>query len=118
MTVVFWKKYVAFAPVWLGPPPHSKASGVTLSTNEIIDRGVLVFNYMQPECGAANKMAAAAAGAVIGEKEQQETLWQVGMVHILPYPHLPFYCFILCRLLYTLIPGYRILLCSSDWSLS
>jgi hypothetical protein len=63
-------------------------------------------------------MAAAAAGAAVGQKEQQETLWQVGgMVHILPYSHLPLRCFILCRLIYTLIPGYRILLCSSDWSL-
>lgn len=82
---------MAFAPVWLGPSPHSKASGVTLSTNKIIERGVFVFSYRQPESGDANKMATSAAGVAMGQKKLEETLLQGGgRVHILLYPHLPF----------------------------
>lgn len=52
---------------WI-PPPHSKASDVTLSTNKIIERGVFEFSSMQPESGEANKVAA------VGLKEQQKTV--------------------------------------------
>lgn len=66
------------------PPPHSKASDVTLSTNKIIERGVFVFSSMQPESGDANKMAA------VGLKSSRRLLQVGGMVHLLLCPHLPF----------------------------
>lgn len=68
------------------PPPHSKASDVTLSTNKIIERGVFVFSSTQPESGDANKMAAVAAA---GLKSSSRLLQVGGMVHLLLCPHLP-----------------------------
>lgn len=67
---------------WI-PPPHSKASDVTLSTNKIIERGVFVFSSTQPESGDANKMAA------VGLKSSSRLLQVGGMVHLLLCPHLP-----------------------------
>lgn len=76
---------MAFAQVWLGPPPHSKASGITLSTNKIIELRVFVFSYLQLESGEAKKTAVAAAAAA------SVALFQVGGIdHVLPHLLLPF----------------------------
>lgn len=82
---------MAFAQVWLGPPPHSKASGVILSANKIIELGMFVFSYLQLESeGTHMTTVVAIEASSIGQKEHWETVPEGGMDHVLLYLPLPF----------------------------
>lgn len=84
------EKVCGFCTSVVGPPPHSKASGVILSANKIIELGVFVFSYLQLESEGTHMTTVVAIEASIGQKEHRETVPEGGMDHVLLYLPLPF----------------------------